>query len=65
MTLTTIEMFLKKEGSKEALGAGVWRKIGGGGRGDDNVNPMNQNKGPSPVKQTEDRVWLDASEISF
>lgn len=65
MTLTTIKMFLKKEGSKEALGAGVWRKIGGCGRGDDNVNPMNQNKGPSPVKQTEDRVWLDASEISF
>lgn len=35
------------------------------GKKRDNVNPMNQNKGPSPVKQTEDRVWLDASEISF
>lgn len=30
-----------------------------------NVNPMNQNKGPSPVKQTEGRVWLGASEINF
>ena len=30
-----------------------------------NMNPMNQNKGLSPVKQTKDRVWLGASEINF
>lgn len=30
-----------------------------------NINPMNQNKGLSPVKQTKDRMWLGASEISF
>lgn len=30
-----------------------------------NLNPMNQNKAPSPVKQTEDRMWLGTSEINF
>lgn len=29
------------------------------------MNPVNQSKGLSPIKQIEDRVWLGASEINF